>query len=156
MSNYKRINGQIKTIANRGVNFDKLVQSTAVDVIKHIEDHGEISLACKLFLALPNGSRRLALAHWFLKFGKVSINKDKAQSKTIPFVFNKEGTTDVEGGEKLAWFDAKKEKTLAQEFKLGDRIDRLIKEVNKAVESGALAANDPQVLALKALAGLKA
>lgn len=153
---YKAIAGKIKTIANRGASFDKLVQEVAEEVIAHVEEHGEVSLACKLFLALPNGSRRLALAHWFFKFGKVGLNKDKGQSKTIPFVFNKEGTTDLEGGKKVAWFDAKKEKTLAQEFKLDDKIARLIKEVNKAVELGQLAANDPKVVALKAITGLTA
>lgn len=153
---YKAINGKIKTIANRGASFDKLVQEVAEEVIVHIEEHGEVSLACKLFLALPAGSRRLSLAHWFLKFGKISINTAKGQSKTIPFVFNKDGTTNLEEGKKLAWFDAKKAKTLAQEFKLDDKIDRLLKDVAKAVELGQLAANDPKVVALKAIVGMTA
>ncbi|AWY03077.1 hypothetical protein SCYZ1_2 [Pseudomonas phage SCYZ1] len=151
---YKAINGKIKTIANRGASFDKLVQEVAEEVIVHVEEHGEVSLACKLFLALPAGSRRLSLAHWFIKFGKISINTTKGQSKTIPFTFNKEGTTDLEGGKKVAWFDAKKAKTLAQEFKLDDKIERLLKDIAKAVELGQLSANDPKVVALKAVAGL--
>lgn len=156
MSDYKRINGIIKTIANRGANFDKLVQSTAIDVIKHVEEHGEVSLACKLFNALPNGSRRNALAHWFMKFGKIKLNvDDKGKTdKAIPFAFDKERETNIEGAKELAWFDAKKEKSLDDEFNLDDKINRLMREINKAVEKGQLAANDPKVTALKAVAGL--
>lgn len=157
MSDYKRISGQIKTIANRGAALDKLIQSTGLDVLKHIEEHGEVSLACKLFLAMPNGSRRNSLAHWLLSYGKVKLNVDaKGKSdKAIPFAYAKDKTTDLEGAKGKAWYDAKKEKSLDEEFNLDDSLGRFLKTVAKAVEQGKLAADNPKVVALRQLAGVE-
>lgn len=146
-----QILGQIKTIGNRGVGLDKLIQETALAVVAHMAEHKEASLACKLYLAMPKGSRALALAHWFHKFGSVTVNKG-SDHKTIPFKFNMEGTVDLEGGRNKAWFDCKKERDLKDEqFDLDAKLYALQAYIRKAQESGKVTEVDPRIAALLAL-----
>lgn len=137
-----QIIGQIKTIGTRGHNLDKLIQETAVGIIEHIEANREASLACKLYNAMPNGSRKLALAHWLVKFGAVVPNKG-TDSKAIPFKFNAEGRVDIEGGKAKAWYDCKKERDLKDEaFDLDAALYNFQAMLRKAQEKGALPADE--------------
>lgn len=133
-----QIIGQIKTISTRGHNLDKLIQATAVGILHHMAEHREASLVCKLYNAMPNGSRKLALAHWFHAFGSVIVNKGK-DSKEIPFKFNVDGTLRIEEGAAKAWYDCKKERELKEEaFDLDAALYNFQAMLRKAQEKGAL------------------
>lgn len=135
--------GRIKTIQTRGANLDKLIQETAIGIIKHVEEHGEVSLAIKLYKAMPKGSRAVALASWFQQFGKIQVNADKKTSAEFPFIINKNATTDVTGGTAKAWFDCKKPKgTLAEQFDFDAKLDAFKKMLLKQIEAGNVEADD--------------
>lgn len=137
-----QIIGQIKTIGTRGHNLDKLIQATAVGILHHMVENREASLVCKLYNAMPNGSRKLALAHWFHAFGSVIVNKGK-DSKEIPFKFNVEGTIKIAEGEAKAWYDCKKERDLKDEaFDLDAALYNFQAMLRKAQEKGALPADE--------------
>ncbi|ARB31556.1 hypothetical protein B5P22_31105 [Pseudomonas tolaasii] len=133
-----QILGQIKTIATRGANLDKLIQETGIGILEHMQEHREASLVCKLYNAMPNGSRKLALAHWLVKFGSVKVNKG-TDSKAIPFKFDAEGTIDLVGAAGKAWYDCKKERDLKDEaFDLDAALYNFQAMLRKAQEKGAL------------------
>lgn len=145
-----QILGQIKTIGTRGAGLDKLIQHTAEAVVAHMAEHKEASLACKLYLAMPKGSRALALAHWFHAYGSVTVNKGD-DSKAIPFKFNMEGTIKLEDGKKKAWYDCKKERELKDEdFDLDAKLYALQAYIRKSQEAGRVTEVDPRIAQLLA------
>lgn len=139
----------IKSIAGRGASLDGHIQDTALSIAAHIGEHREVSLAIKLYNAMPQGSRRNALIQWFVTYGAVSVNQDKDTKKEFPLVFNKEGTVDVVEGAKKAWFDCKKEKELTDEvFSLADHVAKFQAQVNGWVKKGLITADDALVVEL--------
>ena len=141
--NKNEILGRIKTIQTRGVGLDKLIQETALGVIKHVEEHGEVSLANKLFKAMPKGSRALALVHWFVAFGKVQVNKDKKTSAEFPLLINKNATTDLAGGAAKPWFECKKAKgTLAEQWNFDSALEAFKKALQKNIDAGNVQPDD--------------
>lgn len=151
MNDYKRISGIIKTIATRGASLDKLIQTTGLDILKHIEQHGDVSLACKLYKAMPKGSRRNALAGWFIAFGKLKAQDDKSKSQEFPLVFDRSKVTNIEGATDKPWFEFKKEKDIADEFSLDHAIAVFRAKVQRAIDKGQLEENDERVAQIKAI-----
>jgi len=139
----------IKSIQGRGEALDKNIQQTAESIAAHIEQHREVSLAIKLYNAMPQGSRRNALVQWFVLFGAVSVNKDKDNRKEFPLTFNKEGKVDLVLGAKKAWFDCKKEKEISDEvFTLADEVQKFQAQIQRWVKAGKVTADDALVVEL--------
>lgn len=130
----------IDLIQKRGATLDKDIQATALSIAAHIEKNREVTLAVKLYKAMPKGSRRLSLAHWLVKFAAVAINFDKDTKEEFPLVFNKDAKVDLEEGAKVAWFDAKKDKDLTDEFNPQAQLEAFQKRVQGWVKSGKIAA----------------
>lgn len=148
-----QVNGNIKTIGNRGVKLDELIQQTALSILCHVGTGREASLACKLYNKMPAGSRRLALAHWFVKYGQLRINpsKNKDVAKAIPFLFDVDKELNLAGAAEVKWFDAKKEKSLQAEFNLDFELLKFKKVLDKAIKAGVLdAANEDALAVIKA------
>lgn len=151
MSDYKRINGIIKTIAKRGASLDKLIQTTGLDILKHIDEHGEVSLACKLFKAMPKGSRRNALAAWFIDHGKIKAQSDKTKSAEFPFVYDGSKATNLERATEKPWFGYRKERDVADEFSLDAAIAAFRAKIQRAIDKGQLEEHDERIVQIKAL-----
>lgn len=161
------IDTAIKSIITRGASLDKLIQQTAVSVVDHIEKHGDITLANRLQVSMPKGSRSNALAAFLLATGKIKVRvlpKDATKAmkeafKDMPFEFNRDGKTDMEKALSTNWYEFKKPKSIQEEFgtkELKAAIMRLVLQTDKAIVSSGLAANDPLVVQLKALSKLAA
>ena len=157
----------ITSIVKRGASLDQLIQQTAVSVVDHIEKHGDITLANRLQVSMPKGSRSNALAAFLLATGKIKVrvmpeNATKAMKdafKDQPFEFNRDGKTDMEKALGTPWYEFKKPKSIEQEFgvkELSAGILRLVLQVDKAIVASGLSANDPMVVQLKALSALAA
>lgn len=151
MKTTKQIKNAIKSIHTRGNNLDASIQETACDVLIHIETHNEPSLACKLFNAMPQGSRRSALVAFMVANGKVKANdgkdKDKPR-KEFPFLYDANGTTfDGARASAKPWFEYKKE-TAQQIFDdkaLIRSIHALQTKIKKAIAEGSLDENTTYV-----------
>lgn len=163
----KGIDAGITSIVKRGASLDALIQQVAVSVVAHIEEHGDITLANRLQVSMPAGSRSNALTAFLLATAKVKVrvlpqNATKAMKeafKTQPFEFNREGKTDMEAALAKPWYEFKKPKSIEQEFgvkELSASILRLVLQVDKAIVASGLSANDPMVVQLKALSALAA
>lgn len=131
------IEKNIALVQSKGVTLDKLIQATGLAIIEHVAEHKEVSLAVKLYNAMPKGSRSVALAAWFQMFGMISVNPDKKTSAERPFLFNKEGKTDLAAANDKPWFDCRKPKaTLAEEFDFDADLKRFQAKLQKAVDAG--------------------
>ena len=126
----------IVSVATRGKNLDRDIQLAGLSILNHVQEHGEVSLAVKLLNALPKGSRRTALVQWFLMFGKISVNTDKATSKDFPLLFRKDGKTDLVGATETPWFDCKPEANIADVFNFQKSFDTLLNRLKHAAASG--------------------
>lgn len=136
MRTQKQILTAIQHIAITGKGLDDAVQSVGLDVLQHVELHGEVSLANKLLKALPKGARAKALADWFNRFGKITVNTDRTTAKEFPLVYCKEGQTNLEGAAGMPWYKCKQDKPLAVEFDFAGQLMSLLKRANEAASKG--------------------
>ena len=134
------IDKAIKTITTSGAKLDALIQDTAVNVAEHYAQHKDTGLVNRLFLAMPKGSRRNALADWLLKFVAVDVNKAIATKKEQPFVSAKDDkgvwykATDALGGAKVMWYDLKPEKRVDEVFDVKASFMRMLRHIEKSTK----------------------
>ena len=138
MSNAKAIGLKIQSIAKRATTLRTDIQAVGIDIIRHIEEHGEVSLANQLYLAIGNGGHKAALGQWFLNYAKVSANSNPKTKDEKPFLFKAEKVTDVESAMINKWYDAVKAPELDKLFDLHAAIEALLKKATKADSEGKL------------------
>ncbi len=159
------IDAAIVSIGKSGAKLDALIQQAAVSVVDHIEKHGDITLANRLQVNMPKGSRSNALTAFLLATAKVKVrvlpqDATKAMKeafKDMPFEFNRDGKTDMAGALAKPWHEFKKPKSVQEEFgakELKAGILRLVLQTDKAIVASGLSANDPLVVQLKLLSKL--
>ncbi len=125
----------IKTIQAAGKTLDQDIQLAGMSVLNHAEEHGDITLACTLYLSMPKGSRKAALSAWLMTNGKLAANTGK-NKKEQPFVYSREKITDLANADAAPWYTFKLDKAPDQVFNLGDAINNLIKRVEAATAKG--------------------
>lgn len=161
------IDKAIISIGKAGAKLDSLIQQAAVSVVKHIDEHGDITLANRLQVSMPKGSRSNALTAFLLSTAKLKVRelpKDATKAmreafKDQPFEFNRDGKTDMEAAQAKPWYEFKKPKSVQEEFgtkELKAGILRLVLATDKAIIASGLSANDPLVVQLKLLSKLAA
>ncbi len=134
MKTTEALNKEIKSIATAGAKLDKMIQNTAVGVAEHFAAHKDTGLVNRLFLAMPKGSRRTALADWLLKFVAVSVSMDASSKKEQPFIYDKSKTTDPVAGAETMWYDLKAEKSLEEVFDVATMVRSMLNRMNKAAK----------------------
>jgi len=122
----------IVSIKGRAATLDKDVHKAAMSALHHLAEHGDIGFANRLQLALGKGQRKTALAKWFITYGKLAVNVDKASMKDQPFVFSKAGVNDLEGGDAQPWYDIKTEPELPEIFDIKAALAALLKKAAKS------------------------
>lgn len=144
------LNKAIATIASTGAKLDKLIQDTGVSVLEHYAEHKDTGLVNRLFLALPKGARKTALASWLLAHCAVVPNEDPKTKKEQPFLYAKDKTTDPVAAAQDPWYDHKPDKPVDEAFDLQKAVRAMLGKVMKAhnVEH----ANAEAFAALKSLA----
>src|SRR5574337_342395 len=81
-STYMNAAGIEKAIKGRGAKLDADIQTAGLSIINHVAEHGDTTLADRLFDAMPKGSRRVMLAEWFVAFGMIrTLDKKVAEDK---------------------------------------------------------------------------
>ena len=140
------INKEVNGIKTNGARLDKRIQEAALSIVAHIDEHREVTLANKLYHALPNGARKNALVEWFLKYGMITINTDKATKKEFPLAFDKSAKTNLEGASAEFWYECKKEAAPDVAFDLNSRIASLAKQLVNAQNKGLVIEGDEDTL----------
>ncbi len=125
----------IASIQVAGKKLDNDIQMACMSIANHIELHGDVTLADKLFHAMPKGSRRNAMADWMVLHGKVMLNL--ADNKdTVIFLFDKKATTKLDDGAAMPWWECKPEKPVTFSLDMDKLIEQAIKRKVKAESEG--------------------
>lgn len=142
--NLKQIDGQIKRVRTNGVKYNDLVQTVAVAIIRHAEEHGDCSRALKLVQALPMSNRRTLLVKFFATYAPIGMNVAKGLCRINKG--DKAARFNVAGAEANPWHVvAEKDEEEIPDTTLADvrdMFERLGKKVAKLLEEGKVAAND--------------
>lgn len=140
MKDIKAINKSIASIKATGTKLDELIQSTALDVLEHFQQHRDTGLVNRLYLALPRGSRGTALAQWLLKFVAVKVNTSADTKKEQPFVFDASKVAAMMAEDTLTraaavkWFDLKPEKALDEVFDVQTMFKAMLRKIEHSAK----------------------
>lgn len=140
MKDTKAIDTSIKSIKTAGAKLDALIQTTACEVLEHFQTHRDTGLVNRLFLALPKGSRGIALADWLLKFVAVKLNTNKETKADQPFVFDKDKVETMMAPENMVkakatvWTDLKREKPLDEAFDVMAGFKSLLRKIEHSAQ----------------------
>lgn len=154
ITDMKALDKAIVSIANRGKKLDSDIQLAGLSCLDMIEKHGNIGPMNRLHAALSKGARKNALLEWGVTFGKLSLNEG-ADKKESPFVFNREGVTNMALAVENPWYDFQPEKAIVLEFSLQAMVAQLIKKAEDAAKRDGAVLDDThneKLAALKALA----
>jgi hypothetical protein len=140
MKDVKAINKNIAAIASTGKKLDALVQSTAMEVLEHFQTHRDTGLVNRLFLALPKGTRGIALGQWLLRFVAVKVNTNAETKKEQPFVFDSAKVAAMMAEDTLTraaavmWYDLKPEKALDEVFDVQTAFRAMLRHIERSAE----------------------
>ena len=152
MKSITDIHKAIASITSSGAKLDKLIQDTAVSVAEHFAEHKDTGLVNRLFLAMPKGSRRMALADWLLKFVAVAPNTDAKSKAEQPFVYAKDKGTNALEGAKVQWYELKKEKAVDEVFDVRVKVMALLRHIEKSAKLEHYDANAEEAMTALAVA----
>lgn len=100
----KQINQKSISLGKRGKNWAQDVHKHAMVIIRHIAEHGDVTIADTLCNAMPKGTSSNSLRSWFEMYGGCSYNNEKkAFGKRKDFVF------DFDAADAEPWYDLHKE-----------------------------------------------
>jgi hypothetical protein len=143
MKTTEQINKAIIAMSTHLAKGDTLIQTVGVDVLEHFEQYNDTGVVNRFYLAIPKGTRKLAVSAWLLAHGAISINGDKSSSATSPFVYDKNKVTSASAAAEDNWVSRKPEKTLTEIFDLQQAVRSLIK---KAASAGSIKGGDRESL----------
>jgi len=140
MKDVKAINQSIASIKTTGQKLDALIQSTAMEVLEHFQTHRDTGLVNRLFLALPKGTRGIALGQWLLRFVAVKVNTNMETKKDQPFVFDTSKVDAMMADDTLTraaavmWYDLKPEKALDEVFDVQTAFKAILRHIERSVK----------------------
>jgi hypothetical protein len=143
----------IASIGNRSKKLDSDVQLAGLSILKHVDEHGDTTLADKLMNALPKGARRLALAEWFVSHGKLRM-----LDRTVPaeaaaikegriFQHEKRRTTNMADAMATPWYEMRKEPEHTTIFDAQAAVTNLMARITGAVGKGLSIQHKQEALA---------
>lgn len=100
----KQINQKSIALGKRGKNWAQDVHKHAMVIIRHIADHGDVTIADTLCNAMPKGTSANSLRAWFEMYGGCSYNNEKKA-----FGKRKDFTFDFDAADAEPWYDLHKE-----------------------------------------------
>jgi hypothetical protein len=87
----------------RGETWTKDGQKLGMEVLGHVEAHGDVTVANKLVAAMPKGTKRAAMIEWCVAFGKLDLHPKQDTKNGVFFAHSKDKTTDLVGAAKTPW-----------------------------------------------------
>lgn len=126
-----QIEALIKRISTTGKKLDDDIQQAGLGCLNHIEQHGDITLFNRLYLALPAGARKSALTAWAIEFGRVLPNTGD-NKKEAPFVYSRDKATDMAGAASNPWYNFAPDKAPDEVFDIGKALTALLAKAGKA------------------------
>lgn len=144
------IEKSLKLLFARGVKLDKDVHVVGVSVLAHASEHGDTTLADKLVLSLPKGSRKLALVEWMLAFGQLAKLDKVADKEAIAngrlFKLDRTRTLNLEEAADTPWTEFKPEAAVIDAFDVQAAVQSVMKRLTGAAAKGMTVKNREQAL----------
>lgn len=125
------LNKEVAAIKVAGAKLDARIQEAGVATAIHFAQHCDTGLVNRLYLALPKGARKTAMASWLLAHFAVVPNEGKNKLE-MPFLFAKDKKTNPEAADADMWYDHKPEPTPDMVFDLQKALKQLIAKAAKA------------------------
>lgn len=144
----------IESIQKRGKLLDADIHQAACSAVSVKGAEGDTGFINRLYLALPKGTRKVALTDWLLEYGGVIANdgssgKPKAEQ---PFLHTKDKAVNLEGGMADPWYDHKPDKAPDEVYNLLDAIAAIVRKAKgKQLEHAELLAPLAAILETGAL-----
>lgn len=143
---------QFAFIARAGAKLDAFIQNTSIDTLEHFEEHKDVRMVDRLYLALPKGARHAAMGEFILQHFAVVANTDPATKKERPFLNAPDKVNDLDGAKAVNWYEYKPSVTPDHLFDLQSAVRSLLK---KAAKSACMVGGNADSLkALAAAAGI--
>lgn len=136
------IDKAISSIKLRSTKITQDIQVAALSILSHVEEHGDVTLADRLYCALGVGQRRASLAMWLVAFGKMRVldkanNDDAAALKAgRVFGYDKARVTNMAAAEAKQWHEMQKEPDVAKVFDVQAAFANLMARITKAQKDG--------------------
>jgi hypothetical protein len=126
------IRKEIDGIKVAGAKLDERIQVCAVAVVEHFAKHNDTGLVNRLYLALPKGARKTAMASWMMAYMAVTPNTDAKTKAEQPFRYSKDKTTNPEAAANDMWYDHKPDPSVDMVFDLQKAVKALLIKAGKA------------------------
>jgi len=94
-----------KNWGTRGTKWVKDGQTYALEVLGHVDKHGDSTVADSLVAAMPKGTKRNGMIEFMLAFGKLIVHPGADAKQGKFFAFSKEKSTDLAAAAKKPWYD---------------------------------------------------
>jgi len=135
----RNIDANIALVRTNATALNELIQTTALDILKHAQTHKDCSRAQHLLNAMPRSFRRSILIEWFATFSPIVVkDSDDWNSKMHKPDSKLYRPFDLEGAAAKPWYEMaedKPEKTY--DFAaLVKMVERLGSVINKKIEDG--------------------
>tara|TARA_R100000963_G_C4581637_1_gene62376 strand:- start:49 stop:510 length:462 start_codon:yes stop_codon:yes gene_type:complete len=149
MKTVKEMKYAISLIQGNSERLVKMVGKTGVDVVKHAERHGDITLASLLVNKVAGSVRKQALVVWISDHSPLNWN-DKEQRFTMPKNKDKRRAYLIAEMEAVCWTEYTKEPEV-KPLDIQKRIEAIVKAFDKAKEEGRDTVNDTNIQAIRSL-----
>lgn len=152
--NVADIRKNIKSISTKRASLVTLIQATAIACIRHAHEHGDVTVANELAVAVGAGMKHESMRLYLAEFGPMNPNADAKAKDAAPMIYSK---AKLLSGEELAammakaeatdWHSFKTEKP-AEEFSFDAMLQALLRKVEKAGKEGKFEATEAQAALL--------
>jgi hypothetical protein len=136
MKTFDNKNTIIKEISLLTTNLKKVdnrIHTLAFSIVKHVDQHKEVSLINKLMQSMPKtGIKTNALKAYF-----ETVSRGAWDNDAKVFKFDKTKQSDLKRAEKQPWHEFKAE-TERKAFDFGGELSRLLNKMIKACENGEM------------------
>jgi|15BtaG_2_1085339.scaffolds.fasta_scaffold20435_3 hypothetical protein len=149
MKTVKEMKYAISLIQGNSERLVKMVGKTGVDVVKHAEEHGDITLASLLVNKVAGSVRKQALIVWISDHSPLNWN-DKEKRFTMPKNKDKRRAYLIAEMEAVCWTEYTKEPEV-KPLDIQKRIEAIVKAFDKAKEDGRDTVNDTNIQAIRSL-----
>ena len=144
----KKLNAAIDGLKKRNLSVQADIQALGLACIEHLS-HGNRDPLNRLMGALTRPQTK-PFSEWVMAFAQAKRNTDKSTKATIPFLFDKERTTDLVGAAAKPWFDFAPEKAAA----VAEAFDFQAATMAFLKRAAAHGANHAQLAAVAAAVGI--
>lgn len=128
-------------------------QACGLAVIRHLMEHGDVSLVNRLYKGMPKGAKSAAMGKWLLLHAAVMPNTDKGTKEAMPLKYCRDKVCNLEAAMQVNWYDLMPEPKVDEIFDLSKVIAMALKKAQgKDIKiNGVTLSGEAKLTAIEAL-----